>query len=41
MNLSRRIIVIRQGGVAGELQREDFTQTNLMRLMAGLEAKAA
>jgi ABC-type sugar transport system ATPase subunit len=41
MNVSRRIIVIRQGGVAGELKREDFTQTNLMRLMAGVEAKAA
>ncbi|HEX3800937.1 MAG TPA: sugar ABC transporter ATP-binding protein [Verrucomicrobiae bacterium] len=41
MNLSRRIIVMRQGNVAGELARADFTQTNLMRLMAGLEAKAA
>jgi ABC-type sugar transport system ATPase subunit len=41
MNLSRRIIVIRQGNIAGELKREEFTQTNLMRLMAGLEAKAA
>ncbi len=41
MNLSRRILVMRQGGVAGELDRADFTQTNLMRLMAGLEAKAA
>ena len=41
MNLSRRIIVIRQGSVAGELQRKDFSQTNLMRYMAGLEAKAA
>ena len=41
MSLSRRILVMRQGVVAGELAREDFTQTNLMRLMAGLEAKAA
>jgi ABC-type sugar transport system ATPase subunit len=41
MNLSRRIMVMRQGRVAGELERADFTQTNLMRLMAGVEAKAA
>ncbi len=41
MNLSRRIIVMRQGRVAGELARENFTQTDLMRLMAGVEAKAA
>jgi len=41
MNLSRRILVMRQGRNAGELDRADFTQTNLMRLMAGLEAKAA
>lgn len=41
MNLSRRILVMRQGRVAGELARQDFTQPNLMRLMAGIEAKAA
>jgi ABC-type sugar transport system ATPase subunit len=41
MNLSRRIIVMRQGHVAGELSREEFSQPNLMRLMSGLEAKAA
>jgi ABC-type sugar transport system ATPase subunit len=41
MNLSRRILVMRQGAVAGILDRAEFTQTNLMRLMAGLEAKAA
>ena len=41
MNLSRRILVMRQGRIAGELAREDFSQPNLMRLMAGLEAKAA
>ena len=40
MNLSRRIVVMRQGSVAGELARNDFSQTNLMRLMAGIEAKA-
>jgi ABC-type sugar transport system ATPase subunit len=41
MNLSRRILVMRQGEVVGELQRADFSQANLMRLMAGVEAKAA
>ena len=41
MNLSRRIIVMRGGGIVGELQRHEFSQPNLMRLMAGLEAKAA
>ncbi len=41
MNLSRRILVMRQGKVAGEVERSDFTQPNIMRLMAGIEAKAA
>ena len=41
MNLSRRILVMRQGRLAGELSREGFSQPNLMRLMAGVEAKAA
>jgi ABC-type sugar transport system ATPase subunit len=41
MNLSRRIIVMREGGIAGELTRENVSQPNLMRLMAGVEAKAA
>src|SRR5262245_2094057 len=41
MNVSRRILVMRGGQVAGELQRRDFSQPNLMRLMAGLEAQAA
>ncbi|HZQ45599.1 MAG TPA: sugar ABC transporter ATP-binding protein [Verrucomicrobiae bacterium] len=41
MNLSRRILVMRQGRVAGELERDNFSQPNLMRLMAGIEAKAA
>src|SRR5579859_5950341 len=41
MNLSRRILVMRQGIAAGELARADLSQTNLMRLMAGVEAKAA
>ncbi|MBI5773928.1 MAG: sugar ABC transporter ATP-binding protein [Verrucomicrobia bacterium] len=39
MNLSRRILVLRQGAVAGELPRADFTQANLLRLMAGVEAQ--
>ena len=41
MNLSRRILVMRQGRVAGELARADFSQLGLLRLMAGIEAKAA
>ncbi len=41
MNLSRRIIVMREGQIVGELSREEFSQPNLMRLMAGVEAKAA
>jgi len=41
MNLSRRVIVMRQGKIAGELARADLTQPNLMRLMAGVEVKAA
>jgi ABC-type sugar transport system ATPase subunit len=41
MNLSRRIFVMREGGIVGELSREEFSQPNLMRLMAGVEAKAA
>lgn len=41
MNLSRRIIVMGDGQMAGELERADFSQPALMRLMAGVEAKAA
>src|SRR5436853_1225722 len=41
MNLSRRILVMRQGRMAGELAREEFSQISLIRLMAGVEAKAA
>ncbi len=37
MNLSRRIIVMREGAVAGELSREQFDQRALMRMMAGVE----
>src|SRR5438445_12123697 len=41
MNLSRRILVMRQGIIACELARAEFSQPALMRLMAGVEAKAA
>ena len=36
MNLSSRIIVLRQGRIAGELQRAEFSQPALMRLMAAV-----
>ncbi len=36
MNLSRRIMVLREGKVAGEVERTQFSQPHLMRLMAGL-----
>jgi ABC-type sugar transport system ATPase subunit len=36
MSLSRRILVMREGAVAGELPRDRFSQESLMRLMAGL-----
>ena len=35
MNLSRRILVMRDGEVAGELPRTELSQASLMRLMAG------
>jgi len=38
MNLSRRILVMRQGRVAGKILRAQFTQPALMRLMAGVES---
>jgi ABC-type sugar transport system ATPase subunit len=37
MNLSRRIQVMKAGVLTGELQREQFSQEALMRLMAGLQ----
>jgi ABC-type sugar transport system ATPase subunit len=40
MSLSRRIVVLREGKMMGELQRADFSQTNIMRLMAGLDVPA-
>jgi ABC-type sugar transport system ATPase subunit len=36
MSLSRRIQVMREGRLRGELQRERFSQETVMRLMAGL-----
>lgn len=41
MNLSRRILVMRKGEIAGELSRAEFSQPNLMRLMAGVQKSAA
>ena len=38
MALWRRIVVMRNGELAGEVQRPDFSEERLMRLMAGLEA---
>jgi ABC-type sugar transport system ATPase subunit len=40
MNLSRRILVLRGGGVTGELERSEFSQPRILRLMAGLEVEA-
>ena len=36
MSLSRRILVMRNGQIAGELSRAEFAQPALMRLMAGV-----
>ncbi len=41
MNLSRRILVMREGHMVGQLQREEFSQTNLLRLMAGVQTRPA
>lgn len=41
LNLCRRILVMREGRVTGELERTQFDQAALLRLMAGLEAEAA
>jgi ABC-type sugar transport system ATPase subunit len=40
MNLSRLILVMRDGHLAGELARADFSQPALMRLMSGVEAES-
>ncbi|HRI12244.1 MAG TPA: sugar ABC transporter ATP-binding protein [Verrucomicrobiota bacterium] len=36
MQLSHRIVVLRQGRIAGELKRDQFTQAGILRLMAGV-----
>ncbi|MBI2946606.1 MAG: sugar ABC transporter ATP-binding protein [Verrucomicrobia bacterium] len=41
MNLCRRILVLRDGEIKGELGRREFSQPGLMRLMAGIEKEAA
>jgi ABC-type sugar transport system ATPase subunit len=38
LNLSTRILVLREGRIAGELTREKATQYAVMRLMAGIAA---
>ena len=38
LNLSTRILVLREGRVAGELSGAQATQEAVMRLMAGLAA---
>ena len=38
LNLSTRILVLREGRLAGELPRVQATQYAVMRLMAGLAA---
>src|SRR5207249_5349543 len=41
MNLTRRILVMREGEAAGQLERKDFSQANLLRLMAGVEVASS
>jgi len=38
IGLCRRILVMREGRIAGEVQRADFSEATLMRLMAGVAA---
>jgi len=35
LNLSRRILVMRNGGLTGVLERKDATEERLMQFMAG------
>jgi ABC-type sugar transport system ATPase subunit len=37
LNLSSRVLVMREGRLVGELKREDATQERVLRLMAGVE----
>ena len=41
INLCRRIIVLRDGEQVGELDRDNFSQTVLLRMMAGVAAPVA
>lgn len=38
MNLSSRLLVMRNGSIAGELSREEFSESAIMKRMAGLAA---
>ena len=38
MQLSHRILVLREGSMVGELTQAEFTEERLMRMMAGLES---
>jgi ABC-type sugar transport system ATPase subunit len=38
LNLSRRILVMREGRIVGEVARKDATQDGVLRLMAGVES---
>ncbi len=40
LNLSTRILVLREGRLVGELSRENANQEGLMRLMAGVESSS-
>lgn len=40
INLCRRILVVREGRIVGELERDNFSQTVLLRMMAGMGARA-
>jgi ABC-type sugar transport system ATPase subunit len=41
IGLCRRILVMREGQLAGEVAREDFSEASLMRLMAGVPTAEA
>jgi carbohydrate kinase (thermoresistant glucokinase family) len=41
INLSTRILVMREGAIAGELSRDQASQDAVLRLMAGVTARAA
>jgi ribose transport system ATP-binding protein len=41
LTLSRRILVMREGSLVGDVERANFSEPNLMRLMAGVELRAA